>query len=236
VQVLAQPRLDGTERPTVEALNEPTDRAKSLLEGEPRVALAELGRVRQTDVPARHPDRRDASGSGGQPAGRQDRVQQGQPEGSKEGRGSEAAFDPLEDRRKGHELPRVILDWRQFSKLKGTYTDNLVMAVDERTHRVHTSFQLAASSTGRLASSDPNLQNIPVRTEEGRKIRQAFMADPGHVLLDHTQHRAGGYRGVDGVTAGAQYVDRGETRQRVRGRRHAVAGDHRRTSGQLEVA
>ena len=89
----------------------------------------------------------------------------------------------------GHELPRVILDWRQFSKLKGTYTDNLVAAVSERTGRVHTSFQLAAATTGRLASSDPNLQNIPVRTEEGRKIRQAFIAEPGHVLIsaDYSQ-------------------------------------------------
>ena len=89
----------------------------------------------------------------------------------------------------GHELPRVILDWRQFSKLKGTYTDNLVAAVSERTGRVHTSFQLAAATTGRLASSDPNLQNIPVRTWEGRKIRQAFVAEPGHVLIsaDYSQ-------------------------------------------------
>ena len=89
----------------------------------------------------------------------------------------------------GHELPRVILDWRQFSKLKGTYTDNLVAAVAGRTGRVHTSFQLAAATTGRLASSDPNLQNIPVRTEEGRKIRQAFIAEPGHVLIsaDYSQ-------------------------------------------------
>ena len=90
---------------------------------------------------------------------------------------------------KGHELPRVILDWRQFSKLKGTYTDNLVASVSERTGRVHTSFQLAAATTGRLASSDPNLQNIPVRTEEGRKIRRAFIAEPGHVLIsaDYSQ-------------------------------------------------
>jgi DNA polymerase I len=88
----------------------------------------------------------------------------------------------------GHDLPRVILDWRQFSKLKGTYTDNLVAAVTEN-GRVHTSFQLAAATTGRLASSDPNLQNIPVRTEEGRKIRQAFIAEPGHVLIsaDYSQ-------------------------------------------------
>src|ERR1700742_2635988 len=89
----------------------------------------------------------------------------------------------------GHELPRILLDWRQLSKLKGTYTDNLVPAIDRRTGRVHTSFSLAAATTGRLASSDPNLQNIPVRTEEGRKIRRAFIAEPGHVLIsaDYSQ-------------------------------------------------
>jgi DNA polymerase I len=89
----------------------------------------------------------------------------------------------------GHELPRIILDWRQLSKLKGTYTDNLIAAVSERTGRVHTSFALAATSTGRLSSSDPNLQNIPIRTEEGRKIRAAFIAEPGHVLIsaDYSQ-------------------------------------------------
>jgi DNA polymerase-1 len=89
----------------------------------------------------------------------------------------------------GHELPRVILDWRQLSKLKGTYTDNLCAAVSERTGRVHTSFALASTTTGRLSSSDPNLQNIPIRTEEGRKIRAAFVAEPGHVLVsaDYSQ-------------------------------------------------
>ncbi|MDB5464685.1 MAG: polA [Phenylobacterium sp.] len=89
----------------------------------------------------------------------------------------------------GHELPRILLDWRQLSKLKGTYTDNLVAAIDARTGRVHTSYSLAAATTGRLASSDPNLQNIPVRTEEGRKIRKAFIAEPGHVLIsaDYSQ-------------------------------------------------
>ena len=89
----------------------------------------------------------------------------------------------------GHELPRVLLDWRQLSKLKGTYTDALVQAVSERTGRVHTSFALASTTTGRLSSNDPNLQNIPVRTEEGRKIRQAFVAEPGHVLIsaDYSQ-------------------------------------------------
>ena len=89
----------------------------------------------------------------------------------------------------GHELPRIILDWRQLSKLKGTYTDNLVAAIDPKTNRVHTSYKLAAATTGRLASEDPNLQNIPVRTEEGRKIRKCFIAEPGHVLIsaDYSQ-------------------------------------------------
>ncbi|WP_091734996.1 DNA polymerase I [Phenylobacterium immobile] len=89
----------------------------------------------------------------------------------------------------GHALPRTLLDWRQLSKLKGTYTDNLVAAIDPKTGRVHTSYSMAAASTGRLASTDPNLQNIPIRTEEGRKIRKAFIAEPGHVLIsaDYSQ-------------------------------------------------
>jgi DNA polymerase I len=89
----------------------------------------------------------------------------------------------------GHALPRLLLDWRQLSKLKGTYTDALIAAVAPRTGRVHTSFSLAATSTGRLSSSDPNLQNIPIRTEEGRKIRRAFVAEPGKLLIsaDYSQ-------------------------------------------------
>ena len=78
----------------------------------------------------------------------------------------------------GHELPQKILDWRQVSKLKSTYTDALPGYVNPTTHRVHTSYALAATTTGRLSSSEPNLQNIPIRTEDGRKIRRAFIAEP----------------------------------------------------------
>jgi DNA polymerase-1 len=89
----------------------------------------------------------------------------------------------------GHPLPQKVLDWRQLAKLKSTYTDALPLAIRPETGRVHTSFALAHTSTGRIASTDPNLQNIPIRTEEGRKIRRAFVAEPGHVLLsvDYSQ-------------------------------------------------
>ncbi|WP_370675866.1 DNA polymerase I [Pleomorphomonas sp. PLEO] len=98
--------------------------------------------------------------------------------------------DVLEDlAAEGHELPRRILDWRQLSKLKSTYTDALPGYIHPETKRVHTSYSLAATTTGRLASSEPNLQNIPVRTEEGRKIRRAFVAPPGRKLVsaDYSQ-------------------------------------------------
>ena len=89
----------------------------------------------------------------------------------------------------GHELPRKIVDWRQLTKLKSTYTDALPGYIHPETRRVHTSYALAATTTGRLSSSDPNLQNIPVRTEEGRKIRTAFIADTGNKLVsaDYSQ-------------------------------------------------
>jgi DNA polymerase-1 len=95
----------------------------------------------------------------------------------------------LEELALTHDLPATLLEWRQLSKLKGTYTDALVAAADPATDRVHTSYQLGAATTGRLASSDPNLQNIPIRTEVGRQIRQAFIAAPGHVLIsaDYSQ-------------------------------------------------
>jgi DNA polymerase I len=89
----------------------------------------------------------------------------------------------------GHELPARILDWRQLAKLKSTYTDALPTFVNPQTNRVHTSFALAATTTGRLSSSDPNIQNIPVRNEQGRKIRTAFVATPGRKLIsaDYSQ-------------------------------------------------
>ncbi|MCI5059980.1 MAG: DNA polymerase I [Alphaproteobacteria bacterium] len=89
----------------------------------------------------------------------------------------------------GHDIVTKILDWRGLSKLKSTYSDALQEEINPETGRVHTSFSMAGTSTGRLASSDPNLQNIPIRTEDGRKIREAFVAEEGHVLLsvDYSQ-------------------------------------------------
>ncbi len=89
----------------------------------------------------------------------------------------------------GHELPARVLEWRQLAKLKSTYTDALVEEINPETGRVHTSFAMAATSTGRISSNDPNLQNIPIRTEEGGRIRRAFVAEPGHVLVsaDYSQ-------------------------------------------------
>ena len=83
----------------------------------------------------------------------------------------------------GHKLPRLVLDWRQVTKLKNTYTDSLQEHINKKSNRVHTSFLLAATSTGRLASSDPNLQNIPIKSEDGKNIRKSFIAEEKHVLI-----------------------------------------------------
>src|SRR5206468_12014456 len=85
--------------------------------------------------------------------------------------------------------PRMILEWRALMKLKGTYIDALPLLVNPDTGRVHTCFNQAVAATGRLSSSDPNLQNIPIRTALGREIRRAFIAEPGHVLVsaDYSQ-------------------------------------------------
>ena len=115
----------------------------------------------------------------------------GLPGGSKTKTGDwSTAVDVLEDlANQGHEFVRKILTWRQLSKLKSTYTEALQQAINEKTGRVHTSYSMAATSTGRLSSSDPNLQNIPIRTEEGRMIRQAFIAETGNLILsaDYSQ-------------------------------------------------
>ncbi|MEI4197494.1 DNA polymerase I [Roseovarius sp. E0-M6] len=112
-------------------------------------------------------------------------------EGGKRGKTGAYATgaDVLEDLATLHELPARVLDWRQLSKLKSTYTDALQDHIDPDTGRVHTSYLQTGASTGRLASTDPNLQNIPVRTEEGRRIREAFVAPEGHKLvsLDYSQ-------------------------------------------------
>ncbi len=113
-------------------------------------------------------------------------------EGGKKGKTGAYATgaDVLEDLAAlGHDLPARVLDWRQLSKLKSTYTDALQDHINPETGRVHTSYSIAGANTGRLASTDPNLQNIPVRSEEGRRIREAFVAGEGRVLLslDYSQ-------------------------------------------------
>jgi DNA polymerase-1 len=99
------------------------------------------------------------------------------------------AVDVLEELALTHEMPKLVLEWRALSKLKGTYIDALPQLVNRATGRVHTSFNQAVAATGRLSSSDPNLQNIPIRTELGREIRRAFVAEPGYVLIsaDYSQ-------------------------------------------------
>ncbi|WP_323763837.1 DNA polymerase I [Marinovum sp.] len=112
-------------------------------------------------------------------------------EGGKKGKTGAYATgaDILEDLATVHDLPARVLDWRQLSKLKSTYTDALQEHIHPETLRVHTCYSIAGANTGRLASTDPNLQNIPIRTEEGRRIREAFVAEPGNVLvsLDYSQ-------------------------------------------------
>ena len=99
------------------------------------------------------------------------------------------AEDVLEDLAQQHPLPRLILDWRGLSKLRSTYAETLPAQINPRTGRIHTSYHQAVAATGRLSSQDPNLQNIPVRNAEGRRIRQAFIAEPGNLLcsIDYSQ-------------------------------------------------
>ena len=99
------------------------------------------------------------------------------------------AVDVLEELAETHEVPRLVLDYRQLSKLKTTYVDALPVLIDPHTGRVHTTFNQTGTATGRLSSTNPNLQNIPIRTELGREIRAAFIAEPGYSLLsaDYSQ-------------------------------------------------
>jgi DNA polymerase I len=127
------------------------------------------------------------------------------------------SVEVLEELALTHELPRLILDWRSMQKLKGTYVDALPGLVNPKTGRVHTNFNQAVAATGRLSSSDPNLQNIPVRTELGREIRRAFVAEPGSVLIsaDYSQielrvlaHLSGDEALIDAFKRGEDIHDR----------------------------
>ena len=142
----------------------------------------------------------------------------------------ELAFD--------HELPKLILEHRAMSKLKSTYTDALPACVNPATGRVHTSYHQAVASTGRLSSSDPNLQNIPVRTHEGRRIRQAFVADPGFRLVaaDYSQielrimaHLSGDEGLLDAFARGAD-IHRATAAEVFAGGTEEVTGEQRRSA------
>jgi DNA polymerase-1 len=134
------------------------------------------------------------------------------------------AVEVLEELALAHDMPRLILEWRALAKLKGTYIDALPQLINPETGRVHTSFNQAVAATGRLSSSDPNLQNIPIRTELGRQIRRAFVAAPGYVLIsaDYSQielrvlaHLANEEALIDAFSSGEDIHDR--TARRVFG-------------------
>jgi DNA polymerase-1 len=131
-------------------------------------------------------------------------------------RAPSTAVEVLEELALAHDLPRMILDWRVLMKLKGTYIDALPQLVNPDTGRVHTCFNQAVAATGRLSSSDPNLQNIPIKTELGREIRGAFIAEPGNVLIsaDYSQielrvlaHMAGDETLIEAFRAGQDIHD-----------------------------
>jgi DNA polymerase-1 len=148
------------------------------------------------------------------------------------------AEDVLEQLAEEHELPRLVLEYRGLAKLKSTYTDKLPADVDPRTGRIHTSYHQAVAATGRLSSSDPNLQNIPVRTAEGRRIRQAFIAPPGFKLLaaDYSQielrimaHLSGDL-GLTGAFAGGEDIHRATAAEVFNTPLAEVTNDQRRSA------
>jgi len=131
------------------------------------------------------------------------------------------AVEVLEELALTHEMPRLVLEWRALHKLKSTYVDALPLAVNPSTGRIHTSFNQAVAATGRLSSEDPNLQNIPIRTGQGRRIRGAFVADHGHVLIsaDYSQielrvlaHLSGDDTLIEAFRSGADIHDRTATK------------------------
>jgi DNA polymerase-1 len=127
-------------------------------------------------------------------------------------RTASTAVEVLEELALAHDMPRLILEWRALQKLKGTYIDALPQLVNPETGRVHTCFNQAVAATGRLSSSDPNLQNIPIRTALGREIRRAFVADPGHVLIsaDYSQIELRVLAHLSGDAALIEAFSRGE--------------------------
>ncbi|HEY3518177.1 MAG TPA: DNA polymerase I [Gammaproteobacteria bacterium] len=157
------------------------------------------------------------------------KTQKGQPSTSE---------DVLEQLAENHELPRLILEYRGLTKLKSTYTDRLPIDIDPRTKRIHTSYHQAVAATGRLSSSDPNLQNIPIRTAEGRRIRQAFIAPPGFKLLaaDYSQielrimAHLSGDEGLLAAFAGDQDVHRATAAEVFGLALEAVTADQRRSA------
>ena len=148
------------------------------------------------------------------------------------------AEDVLEELAASHPLPRLILDFRSLAKLKSTYSDSLPGQVNRRTGRIHTSYHQAVAATGRLSSSDPNLQNIPIRTLEGRRIRQAFIAPPGHVLLaaDYSQielrimAHLSGDEGLKRAFAEGRDVHRATAAEMFGIAPEAVSGEQRRSA------
>jgi DNA polymerase-1 len=155
-------------------------------------------------------------------------------------RAPSTAVEVLEELALAHDLPRLILEWRGLMKLKGTYIDALPQLVNPETGRVHTCFNQAVAATGRLSSSDPNLQNIPIKTSLGREIRRAFIAEPGHVLIsaDYSQielrvlaHLAGDETLIEAFRRGDDIHD--QTALKVFGRVSAMDRHKRRATAKM---